>query len=350
VTSPSFHIAGRRIGAEHPPYVIAEISANHNGSIEKARAIMTMARNRGADAVKLQTYTADTMTIESDRPDFCIEEGPWAGEMLYALYKRAETPFKWHADLFEHGRELGITVFSTPFDETAVELLEGLEAPAYKIASFEVVDLTLIGRVARTGKPMIMSTGMADLQEIQDAVACARDNGCRELALLHCVSGYPTPIKEANLRTLPDLSQRFGTVVGLSDHTAGVAAAVASVALGASLIEKHVTLARADGGPDAAFSLEPDELERLCRDSTDAWQALGRIDYERKDSEKPNQIFRRSIYAIRDIPAGGEIAAEDVRVIRPGYGLAPKYLRQLIGRSARQDIARGTAISWELLE
>lgn len=342
-------IAGRPIGPAHPPYVIAEVSANHNGDIERAKAIMTMARDRGADAVKLQTYTADTMTIDCDLEDFKITEGLWAGHTLYGLYQWAQTPFEWHKSLFEHGRSLGITVFSTPFDDSAVDLLEELGAPAYKIASFEAVDLPLISRVAATGKPMIISTGMANLDEISDAVTCAQDNGCRQLALLHCVSGYPTPMEQANLRTLPDLAQRFDVVPGLSDHTHGVAAAVAAVALGACIVEKHVILNRQDGGPDAAFSLEPEELQRLCDETEAAWRALGSIDYERKEAEKPNLKFRRSIYAIRDIAAGDMLSKENIRIIRPGYGLAPKYLGQTIGRSAVTDIAKGTALSWDLL-
>lgn len=349
MTQPEICIAGRAIGPSHPPYVIAEVSANHNGDIERAKSIMTMARDRGADAVKLQTYTADTMTIDCDRPDFQIREGLWAGHTLYGLYQWAQTPFEWHEALFEHARSLGITVFSTPFDETAVDLLEALDAPAYKIASFEAVDLPLIRRVARTGKPMIVSTGMADLEEIDDAVACAREHGCRELSLLHCVSGYPTPMTQANLRTLPDLADRYDAVIGLSDHTPGVAAAVAGVALGACLVEKHVILSRSDGGPDAPFSLEPGELQRLCGETEAAWQALGRVDYGRQESEKPNLVFRRSIYAVRDIPRGRTVTDDDVRVIRPGYGLAPKHLDAVLGRTAGRDIPRGTAMSWELL-
>lgn len=345
-----FEIAGRPIGHGHPPYVIAELSANHGGDLDRARAIMTAAKESGADAVKLQTYTADTLTIACDRPEFRLSDGPWAGRTLHDLYQEAHTPWDFHSDLFAIGAQLGLAVFSTPFDPTAVDLLESLHAPAYKIASFEIVDLPLIRLVAATGKPLIMSTGMADLGEIAEAVAAAREAGCEQLALLHCVSGYPAPPADCNLRTIPHLAEAFGVTAGLSDHTLGIAVPVAAVALGASLIEKHVTLSRADGGPDAAFSLEPAELKAMVDGVHTAHAALGRIDYTLKASERSNLTNRRSIYAVADIKAGEPLTETNIRSIRPGHGLAPKHLPALIGRTPREDIPRGTPLDWLLLD
>jgi pseudaminic acid synthase len=343
-------IAGRRIGPGHPPYVIAEMSGNHNGDINRAIALLEAAKKAGADAVKLQTYTADTITIDHDGPEFRIEGGLWDGETLYKLYEKAHTPWVWHPALFDRARALGLTIFSSPFDFTAIDFLEKLNAPAYKIASFEIVDLPLIQRAAKTGKPLIMSTGIASLGEIGEAVETARAAGCREIALLHCTSGYPTPPEESNLRTIPHLAEAFGAVAGLSDHTPGTAVPVAAVALGASVIEKHFTLRRADGGPDSAFSLEPEELTDLVVNCRTAWTALGKVNYELEASEKGSKIFRRSLYAVKDIPAGATLTADNVRSIRPGHGLPPKHLPDVLGRRAGRAIARGTPLAWSLLE
>lgn len=345
-----FEIAGRKIGDGAPPYVIAELSGNHNGELARALKLMEAAKEAGADAVKLQTYTADTITIDHDGPGFTIEGGLWHGRRLHELYREAHTPWSWHEALFAKGRELGIAVFSTPFDFTAVELLEGLGAPAYKIASFEAVDLPLIRRVAATGKPVIMSTGITDLGEIAEAVDAARAAGCRELALLHCVSAYPAPAEDMNLRTIPHLASAFDVVAGLSDHTLGTAVAVAAVALGAAVIEKHVTLRRADGGPDSAFSLEPEELRQLVEHCRMAHAALGRVSYAREASERGNLVFRRSLYAVADIAAGETLGPRNLRSIRPGFGLAPKHLDALMGKRARKAIARGTPMAWDLVE
>jgi len=349
VTDRTFRIGNRDIGAGNSPYVIAEISGNHNGDINRAFAIMEAAARAGADAVKLQTYTADTITIDHRGPGFVIEAGPWQGRALYELYREASTPWEWHEALFARGRELGITVFSTPFDDSAVDFLESLNAPAYKIASFEATHLPLLRKVAGTGKPVIVSTGMANASEIEEAVSTLRSAGCRDLLLLHCISAYPAPAEEANLRTIPDMAERFGVAVGLSDHTMEDAVAVAAVALGAVALEKHCTLRRSDGGPDSGFSLEPEELERLVRSVRTAFEAMGRINYQRTASEKDNAIFRRSIYAVADIAAGEKLTAQNVRIIRPGFGLEPRHFDELIGRAAARSIARGTPIAWDLV-
>lgn len=343
----AFSIAGRQIGAAHPPYVIAEISANHNGTLGRAIEILEASAAAGADAVKLQTYRPETITIDHDGPGFTIEGGLWHGRRLFDLYAEAHTPWEWHAPLFRRGRELGLAVFSSPFDATAIELLASLDAPAYKIASFEAIDLPLIRQAAAQGKPLVVSTGIADVGEIGEAVTAAREGGCKQVCLLHCVSGYPTPAREANLLTISDMSERFGVEVGLSDHTLGTAVAVAAVALGASVIEKHVTLRRADGGPDSAFSLEPEELGQMVRDVRMAWEARGAVDYGRKPSEAGNARFRRSLYAVADIDAGEEFSERNIRSIRPGFGMAPKHLPEIIGRRARRAMARGTPLSWE---
>lgn len=337
-------IAGRPIGPDHPPYLIAELSANHNGRLETALAIVDAAQKAGADAVKLQTYRPDTITLDSDAEAFRIKGGLWDGRTLYELYEEAHMPWDWHRPLFDHARSLGITMFSSPFDPTAVDLLEDLGAPAYKIASFEAIDLPLIRYVAGTGKPMIISTGMADAEEIAEAIEAARDGGCRELAILHCVSGYPAPAGDYNLRTIPDMMRRFGLVTGLSDHTLDNTTAIASVALGASVIEKHFTLDRSGGGPDDSFSLEPPELAALCRDAYTAWSALGTVDYGRKSSEEGNVKFRRSLYFVKDLKAGEVITTDAVRSVRPGYGLPPKMWDSVVGKRVVRDVAAKTPV------
>ncbi|MBD3655364.1 pseudaminic acid synthase [Marinobacter sp.] len=347
--TPEIAIAGRKIGQNHAPYIIAELSANHNGKLETALKIVAAAAKAGADAVKLQTYRPDTITLDSDADEFKIKGGLWDGRTLYELYEEAHMPWEWHKPLFEHARKVGIPIFSSPFDNTAVDLLEDLNAPAYKIASFEAVDLPLIRYVAGTGKPMIISTGMADAEEIQEAIAAARDGGCNELAILHCVSGYPAPAEDYNLRIIPDMIERFGLVTGLSDHTLDNTTAIASVVLGASIIEKHFTLDRKGGGPDDSFSLEPADLAALCRDSKTAWNALGKVDYGRKSSEQGNVKFRRSLYFVKDMQAGDEITADCVRSVRPGFGLAPKHLDSIIGKRIQRAVSANTPVTKDVL-
>ncbi len=342
-------IDGKRIGPGCKPYIIAELSANHNGNIDKALETIEMAAKSGADAIKIQTYTPDTMTIECDNAEFQIQGGLWDGYSLYQLYEWAHTPFEWHSRLFAKAKEVGITLFSTPFDETAVDLLESLDAPAYKIASFEMTDLPLIKRVAQTGKPMIISTGMADLTEIEEAVQTARENGCQDLVVLHCISAYPAPFEQANLATIADLGRRLNVIPGLSDHTLGTTVAVASVALGACVIEKHFILDRTEGGPDSAFSIEPTELTSLVAETAIVQQAVGVAGYQRKPAEDDSIKFRRSLYFVRDIAEGEIITPAHIRRIRPGFGLAPKYYDDIIGCRASRDITPGTAVAWELI-
>ena len=339
-------IDGRKIGTDYAPYIIAEMSANHNGSIENALKIIEQAKRCGADAVKLQTYTADTITLNSRAPEFMIRGTLWDGQSLHELYQKAHMPWDWHKPLFDFAREQGITIFSSPFDFSAVDLLESLNAPAYKIASFEMVDLPLIRYVAQTGKPMIISTGMADADEIAEAVETAKSAGCRELVVLHCVSGYPAPAADYNLRTLPDMAVRFGTLVGLSDHTLDNTTAVASVVLGACVIEKHFTLDRNGGGADDSFSLEPDGLQALCRDSKTAWQALGRVHYGLKSSEQGNVQFRRSLYFVKDMQKGDAIDETCIRSVRPGFGIAPKHFDELIGKRLTRNVQANTKTDW----
>jgi N-acetylneuraminate synthase len=337
------------IGDGFPPYVIAELSANHNGLIDRALESIKKAKDCGAQAVKLQTYTADTMTINSDRPGFVIENGLWAGYRLYDLYKEAHTPYEWHEELFTYAKEIGITIFSTPFDSSAVDLLENLNSPAYKIASFELVDLPLIKLVASTGKPLFMSTGMATEQEIYEAVETARSAGCNSILLFHCISSYPTPIDQSNLKKIVNLKDTFQVEIGLSDHTLGTTAAITSIALGASAIEKHFTLNRSHKGPDSNFSIEPNELKLLTTGVKDAWLSLGNPSFSRPDVEDASQVFKRSIYFVKPLKRGQIISRLDIRCIRPGFGLPPKYFDQIIGRVVIVDVLPGTPVSLELL-
>ncbi len=347
---PQIEIAGRPIGPEHSPYVIAELSANHNGKLETALRIIEEAKKAGADAVKLQTYKPDTITLDCDSEDFKIRGGLWDGRTLYELYEEAHMPWGWHKPLFERARKLGITIFSSPFDNTAIDLLEDLNTPAYKIASFEAVDLPLIKYAASTGKPVIISTGMADAEEIQEAVDAAREGGCKQLAVLHCVSGYPAPAEDYNLRTIPDMIERFGLVTGLSDHTLDTTTAITSVAMGASIIEKHFTMDRSGGGPDDSFSLEPADLAALCQGAKTAWLAMGRVDYGRKSSEQGNAKFRRSLYFVKAMNANEQITHDCIRSVRPGYGLAPKFLYEIIGKQVTQDIKQNSPVTMSLIK
>lgn len=347
--SPDIEIAGRKIGADHPPYVICELSGNHNGDLDRALALVDAAAGTGCDAIKIQTYTADTITMDVDRPEFRITGGLWDGRSLYELYQEAYTPYDWHPALFERARRRGVTMFSSPFDETAVDLLADLDAPAFKIASFEAVDLPLIRYAAAKGRPLIISTGMANLAEMQAARDAALEAGAPGVALLHCVSSYPATFADANVRTVADMAGRFGCPIGLSDHTMGTAASVAAVAMGASIIEKHFTLARADGGPDADFSLEPAEFKALVDDTRAAWTALGRAHYDVLGSERGNLQFRRSLYVAADVKAGEPLTRANVRSIRPGNGLAPTHLDAVLGRAAVRDLKRGEPLAWDML-
>ncbi|MEQ7871402.1 pseudaminic acid synthase [Chromohalobacter salexigens] len=350
MTLPYIEIAGRRIAADQPPYIIAELSANHNGKLETALRIIEEAKKAGADAIKLQTYRPDTITLDCDSEDFKIHGGLWDGRTLYELYEEAHMPWEWHKPLFEHARKLGIPVFSSPFDTTAVDMLEDLNAPAYKIASFEAIDLPLIRYVAKTGKPMIISTGMTNEEEVKEAIEVALDGGCRELAILHCVSGYPAPADEYNLRTIPAMIERHGLVTGLSDHTLDNTTAITSIALGASIVEKHFTLDRSGGGPDDSFSLEPTDLKALCCQAKTAWSALGKVKTGRTESEKGNAQFRRSLYVCKPIKKGDYITDDNVRSVRPGFGLAPRYLDQVLGKKVVEDVDVGTPLSWSLID
>lgn len=343
-------IVDREIGFNAQPYLIAEMSGNHNQSLERALAIVDAAADAGADAIKLQTYTADTMTLDVHSSEFVIEDKQslWAGRQLYELYQEAHTPWEWHKPIMERAASRGLHCFSTPFDATAVDFLESLEVPAYKIASFECTDLPLIRKVAKTGKPMIISTGMANAAEIDEAVRAAREAGCEHLVLLKCTSTYPATPENTNIRTIPNLRETFGCEVGLSDHTMGIGAAVASVAMGAAMIEKHFTLRRSDGGVDSAFSLEPEEFRMLRIETERAWQSLGRVAYGGTEEEK-SRVFRRTLYIARDMKAGEVLTPDNLRIVRPGFGLPPKYFDTMLGKRINRDAAMGTPLTWELL-
>lgn len=350
-TSSSMQIAGRPIGRHAPPFVIAEMSGNHNQSLDRALAIVDAAAAAGAHGLKLQTYTPDTMTLDLDEREFHISNPSslWKGTSLYKLYGEAHTPWDWHGPIFERARAAGLIVFSTPFDATSVDFLESLDVPCYKIASFENTDLPLIRRVAATGKPLIISTGMASVAELDETVRAAREAGCRDLVLLKCTSTYPATPVNTNLRTIPHLRELFGCEVGLSDHTMGVGAAVAAVALGATVLEKHFTLRRADGGVDSTFSMEPAELTQLVTESTRAWEAMGEVSYGAIPAERASIQFRRSLYVVSDLRAGDVLTVSNVRAIRPGHGLAPKYFEQVLGKRVSRDVSRGTALSWDVI-
>jgi len=344
-------IANRKIGSDMPPFVIAEMSGNHNQSLERALEIVEAAAKTGAHALKIQTYTPDTMTIDLDEREFHISDpnSLWAGNSLYKLYGEAYTPWEWHKPIFDRARELGVIAFSTPFDDTAVDFLESLDVPCYKIASFENTDLPLIRRVAATGKPLIISTGMASIAELDDTVRAAREAGCKDLILLKCTSTYPATPGNTNILTIPHMRELFGCEVGLSDHTMGVGVSVASVALGATVIEKHFTLNRADGGVDSAFSMEPTEMSQLVFESERAWQALGQVSYGATEAEKKSLQYRRSLYVVQDLKAGDVLTKDNIRAIRPGLGLSTKYLDVVLGKTVKQNVKRGTALVWELL-
>ncbi len=344
-------IAGRKIGRDSLPYVIAEMSGNHNHSLDRALAITEAAAKSGAHALKLQTYTADTMTLDISEGEFFISEknSLWKGNSLYKLYKQAYTPWEWHKPIFEKCKELGIMGFSTPFDETAVDFLESLDVPCYKIASFENNHLPLIKKVAKTGKPIIMSTGMASVAELSEAVQTARQNGCKDIILLKCTSSYPSTPENSNLLTIPHMQELFNCEVGISDHSLGIGVAVASVVLGSVVIEKHFTLSKADGGVDSAFSMEPDEMKSLVTETKKAWQALGKIQYGQTEEEKKSMSYRRSMYVAKDIGAGERFTKENIRIIRPGFGLHPRYYEMLLGKIASKALRKGTPVAWDLV-
>ena len=346
----SFNINGRQIGPDEPPYIVAEISGNHAGELTKALRLISEAKSAGADAVKIQSYTPDSITIDHDGPEFILEDGLWRGQKLYELYQKAHTPIEWHKPLFEHANKIGITIFSSPFDNEAVKLLEELGAPAYKIASPEIIEIDLIETCATTGKPIIISTGMASIQEIDHAIKTAREAGAINILLLHCISAYPTPIEESNLNTISDLSKRYRTSVGLSDHTLGNFTPTLAVAQGAVLIEKHFTLSRNDGAIDNAFSLEPSELKQLINDTKKAYFAMGEPTYQPTKTEKSTLILRRSLYAVSDIQVGDTLTSENIRSIRPNLGLKPKFYKEILGKSAAKNIKRGQPLDFSMID
>ena len=342
-------INNREIGPNFPPYVVAEMSANHNRDINNAYKIIDVAKRAGANAVKIQTYKPDTITMDIKTPEFMIKGGLWNGKSLYELYESAFLPWEWHKPLIEYARKIGITIFSSPFDNTAVDFLEDMNMPAYKIASFEAVDIPLIKYVAQTGKPMIISTGMADQNEIQESINAAREGGCKDLAILQCVSSYPAPAEDYNLRTISNMQKKFNVVAGLSDHTINNTVAITSIALGASIIEKHVTLDKNGGGVDDSFSLEFKELRELCLEVKTAWESLGKVDYGKKSSESENIKFRRSLYFVKDLEAGGIITRKHIKSIRPGYGLESKYIEDVIGIRVNNSVKRGSPVPSDII-
>lgn len=344
-------IQNKKIGISSTPFIIAEMSGNHNQSLEKALEIVEAAAQSGVHALKLQTYTADTMTLNLEEGEFFIDDpnSLWQGNSLYNLYQQAYTPWEWHEPIFKRCQELGLIGFSTPFDETAVDFLESLNAPCYKIASFENTDLPLIRKVARTGKPMIISTGMATVAELDETVRTTREAGCQDLILLKCTSTYPASPENSNLLTIPHLRDLFNVQVGLSDHTLGIGVAVASVALGATVIEKHFTLRRSDGGVDASFSMEPEEMKQLVIETERAWQSLGKISYGTTEAEQASKVFRRSLYTVEDMEIGEPFTASNLKAIRPGFGLPPKYYEMLLGKQAKVRLKRGTPLTWDVI-
>lgn len=345
-----FTVGERKIDSTVSPYVIAEVSANHNGSLDRAKLSIKIAKDCGVDAVKIQTYKADTMTIDCDKDDFIIKGGLWNGYKLYNLYDEAHTPYEWHSELYKYAKEIGITLFSTPFDETAVDLLESLDTPAYKIASFELTDLPLISYIAKKRKPIFMSTGMANENEISEAIEAARTNGCNSLLLFHCISSYPAPIEQANLNQIINLKKKFGVSVGLSDHTIGNTCAIAAVALGACAIEKHFTISREEKSHDSEFSVEPSELIELVNQSKNVWKALGTESFNRPEAESGSKVFRRSIYFVENLKSGEKITPSSIKRIRPGFGVPPKHFDELIGMKVIRDVKRGEPVTWDSLK
>lgn len=342
-----FKIGDREIDSNSPPFIIAELSANHNGSLERAKLSIKIAKECGVDAVKIQTYKPETMTIDSNKSDFIVKGGLWDGYKLYELYNEAQTPFEWHGELYRFANEIGITLFSTPFDESAVDLLESLNTPAYKIASFELTDLPLISYIAKKGKPILISTGMASEIEISEAIEAARSSGCNSLLLFHCVSSYPAPIEQTNLKQILNLKKTFGVSIGLSDHTIGNTTAIAAVALGACAIEKHFTISRQEKSPDSEFSAEPEEFKDLVREANNSWKALGSEGFNRPIAELGSKTFRRSLYFVRDLKVGQTITPEDIRRIRPGFGLPSKFLNEIIGKKVKSDITIGDPVTFD---